>query len=265
MCVPDKPECGDAEAPICNGVCQEEELCHFNKTGGFCECVDYYSIYCGETAAPVCGGYCDWPMDCVNVSDTDCECRECKKDAICGGGKYSYGTGVCYSDAFCRETGGDAEDCIYDANCTNECLGSGYTNISDGYCYTDNTCTTKCNYCDTTTACNVSCGGYGFSNDGGATCYSNEMCLGWPCNSSCTVTYHCWSECGYDAGWTKDAYTCYLADNTCSLGDSECCAVNRLCNIPCGTLGAYMKGGRCYNASDCSGGSACSMASPVEP
>jgi hypothetical protein len=105
MCMPGPPPepCGDAEAPRCDGICPEGEVC-FTNFAGECRCWGS-GLACGELfGPPVCAGRCPAEAPLCRERDDVCECMSEAQLPPCAESESPRCGGVC----------GDGEVCLTD-------------------------------------------------------------------------------------------------------------------------------------------------------
>ena len=101
------PECADADAPLCGGICPTGQACGDDGTGT-CTCTGLPLPSCDDSTAPLCGGICSGMGEvCQDVSGT-CACvvltlPQCTAaDApVCGG--------LCPTGELCQSVGSSCE------------------------------------------------------------------------------------------------------------------------------------------------------------
>jgi hypothetical protein len=100
------PECGDATAPVCGGVCPVGQTCGAN--GAVCECTGLPLPTCADATSPVCGGVCaDTNKICMDNGGT-CACQIPTLPQCSGATSPTCG-GVCPTGELCTDVGGSCE------------------------------------------------------------------------------------------------------------------------------------------------------------
>jgi hypothetical protein len=152
--------CQSAEAPACEGQCQDSSHCEYNRTSDSCECVwddcedltnpdactigqcppgeqcvettwgdcTCAPIDCEDAEAPACEGDCPRDMTCEYNANDSCVCQlEEEEPTDCEDSENPACTGVCDSDDEECEPVGQGCECVSPENC-----GDGVDNDDDG-------------------------------------------------------------------------------------------------------------------------------------